>query len=131
MQRHVLGMKADQLVGSMLHVADKIARTDAAVVLSNDLEIVDIGDLIGRHDNGTEAEERVDTFSAREISRVLLQDVERGQVESRRIAEDHLRHVSESYVLACLADNDSQLALCIDVVANIFWRQHDLALRRE
>src|SRR3954468_11685648 len=120
-------MKADQLVRAVMHVIYEVPRANTIVVPGDYFQLIDIRDFVRGDDHRPEGEERVDALRTRQITRVLAQHIQRGQIESSRIPEDDVAHMLHRHETAAPADDDAQLAFRIDIIADLRRRQYDLA----
>src|SRR5258705_8768511 len=112
-------MEPHQLERTSPHVAHEIAGADAIIVLSDDFESFYILDLISRDNHRSEAEKRVDALAPCQVSRILAQDVERGEIHRSGIAEDDAANIPGGYEFAGFADDYPQFALRVHIVGDV------------
>ena len=121
---HVAGVPAldarvqgNQAGGQMCHMIDRVLRVDLAVVDALDLELEDVGHLVGRDELGTEGEERREVLDDGQIAGiaghevVALEDGFLGHVEDRGVADDGALPLLLGNVAAVAAHDDAELRL--------------------
>jgi hypothetical protein len=91
-------VECDEIRRGKGHVRDRIFRMHLAIEHGGSLQLQHVRDFVRHHEHRPEAEECVEAFAAREVARILAQDVLGGQFEDGRESGDHAEPVGFRHV---------------------------------